>query len=168
MPGSLKHSPHRVIQQLVVDLELAVDPEDWMADHDADAIPNAVWPVYYAREPDRPDDLVRVRGTEGVSSGWTQVDGERQERHGIQIMVRGRDDDLTEHRARHIAIALDRVHRQFVTVLDPNTGTGSDATVYIVHSFDRTSGVIPLGLDTPEGKRSLFTINGVTAIRQCA
>lgn len=166
MPGPMHHSPHRIIWKALVDLGLIIDP-DTLDYENQDDIPNGTWPGYYSREPDRPDDLVKVAGTAGRNFGTTMVDSELQTHHGIQIMVRGFDDDLAERKAREIALTLHALPRTYVIVDDDGTGTGSIAYTYLIASFTCTTDVIPLGRDTPEAKRSRFTINGTVPIRQC-
>lgn len=158
MPGPLEHAPSHVLLEYLVAEGFGVDPDD---DEDG------AWPIFKSRHPDRPDDLIRITDTEGISNGDTQVDGERQEQHGVQILVRGVDDAEIFGKIRAIAVHLDRIKREVVDVPSVSTGTGSSISQYIIHAMQRTSGVIALGTDVPQGKRFLYTVNYLCSIRQC-
>lgn len=157
MPGNLTHPPSRVVLEALVSEGIGTDGSDETGE----------WPIYVSRSPDRPDDMLLVSDTQGVDFGDTQVDGERQERNGIQVMIRCADYHRGYAKALEVARFLDRLARLFVTVDDVGTGTGSVGTQYIIHSAKRTTNVIPLGSDTPQGKRQLFTVNAHLSLRQC-
>jgi len=83
MPGFLPHSPQRIISAYLIEIGLA-------ANVDENGIPSRRVGLFMMdREPDRPDKIVKITGTVGRSFGYTQVDSERQEMNGIQIMIRG-------------------------------------------------------------------------------
>ncbi len=168
MAGTLYHSPQRIVHQLLLDLGLASDPQDPFLTDD-NYLP---WPAFKGREPDRPDEIVKVSGTVGTDDGDC-MDGEHQEHHGIQIMTRSYDDDRGHYKCREIAVALDHVDGVTVVVQDDSspalaTGTGGAIATYVVAALKRTSGPIPIGPDTPQGKRLLFTVNFIAAIRLCS
>ncbi len=146
MPGTLTHSPADVIRQLLEDLGETTAPGS-----DLD------WESFTSLEPDKPDKSVTVFDTEGVQNGRENIEGTRQEHHGIQVRVRspGYGDGYTK--ARSIAVVLDES-------IDKNVVTIS-STSYTVWAVTRTSDVIPLG-KAPESKRSLFTINAIVALIQ--
>lgn len=156
MAGALEHSPSLVIKHLLIDAGLGTDPMVSIG---------AAWPVYRGREPDRPDDLLKVMDTVGRDFGYSQPDSERQENHGIQVTVRAADYGTGYRRAREVALFLDTVTKERVDI--ETVGTGSADVAYTIHSVVRTSDIIPLGSDTPGGKRQLFTINALCSIRQC-
>lgn len=158
MPGQLNHSPSRIIKQFFIDEGLGSDPDTDLGGE---------WPVYRGREPDRPDSLIRVHDTEGTAEGYTQGDSERQERHGVQVLVRSVNDDIGYLKARTLALALDGITRYHLTVDADGTGTADAGARYQITSVTRTSDVIPLGSDTPQGKRLLFTVNALVSVRQC-
>lgn len=166
MAGLLKHSPARVIKQYIIDQALGSDPD---ADDENDRTP---WPVYRGREPDKPDDLIKVSDTQGTDDGFCQVDSEQQKHHGIQVMVRSTDYDEGYRKALDIALLLDQANRASVSVeliTEDDTGTGGfPVYVYEIASIKTTTDVIPIGTDTPQGKRLLFTFNAIAAIRLCA
>ena len=158
MPGMLTHSPARVLMELLVAAGYGVDIDD---DENGD------WPIFIGRSPDRPDDMIRVTDTAGISHGDTQPDGERQEDSGFQIMVRAAMYEEGYLKAQQLAVYLDQLSRVQVSVPTIGTGTGSDSTTYLVDCVMRTSSVIGIGSDVPQGKRQLFSINGLATIRQC-
>jgi len=98
MAGTLAHSPAEIVRQLLVDLELGVNP------------PSAGWQAYSTSEPTSPDNVITVYDTAGRSHGRDSVINDRQEHHGIQVRVRSatfRDGWL---KSNIIAQALDRVN----------------------------------------------------------
>ena len=114
------------------------------------------WPCYASDEPDTPDNVVTIYDTQGRDDGRSMIDGERYEHHGIQIRVRAQSHVVGFLQARQIAVVLDQaVFRVGVTIAGHN---------FFVPCVSRTSGVIPLGRDTPNTKRRIFTINAVCPI----
>lgn len=166
MAGLLKNSPAHVIKQYIIDEALGSDPD---ADDENDRIP---WPVFRGREVDRPDDLIKVSDTQGRDDGFSQVESEQQKHHGIQVMVRSTDYDEGYRKCLDIALLLDRANHASVSVeyvTEDDMGTGSPpAYIYEIAAVKTTTDVIPLGADTPQGKRLLFTFNAIAAIRLCA
>jgi hypothetical protein len=114
------------------------------------------WPCYASDEPDIPDNCVTVYDTQGRDDGRSMIDGERYEHHGIQIRVRAQSHIFGYLQSRQIAVALD----QFVV----GAGVTVSGHSFFVPCVSRTSGVIPLGRDTPNTKRRIFTINAVCPI----
>lgn len=171
MSGRLEHSPARIVQEFLILEGYGIDPDDWPQDRD---IPNGIWPIFRGRESDRPDELIRVSGTTGRGFGDTQVDSERQEMYGIQIMVRSHDDDYAHLKANNIAVlGIDKINNYNLSLggtevgSGTGTGTGSGGVYYIIRSAYRTSEAQFEGRDTPQGKRIYYTINCVVTIRQC-
>lgn len=118
---------------------------------------NSTWPVRVGREVNLPDNSITLRNTEGRSFGHTQVDGVRQEHHGVQVRVRGVTEDVAYVKCRAVALALDQ------DVLDDSVTI--DGTAYTVESVMTTSDVINLGKESPQSSRHLFTVNAVAVIR---
>jgi hypothetical protein len=173
MPGRLEHSPARIIQEFLILYGFGIDPNDWMQSGD---IPNGVWPIYEGRCPDRPDDIIQVTGTVGRDFGYTQLDSERQEMYGIQILVRSHKDSYAYLKAQDIAVlGIDRIRRVEFAIggtevgsgTGTGTGTGSGGMRYIIHSVFRTSEAKFEGRDTPQGKRVNYSINAIASIRMC-
>lgn len=152
MPGTLTHSPADVIRRLLIQLGHGTTPED-----------SGEWPIYVATEPDSPDNAITLYDTAGINQGDHMIDGERQEKHGFQVRIRGWDHTTGYTKAREIAVGMDQnVDRTSATVPD-STGAGVSYTVW---SITRSSDVLSLGRDTPQSKRHIFTINAVTSLRE--
>lgn len=147
MSGSLIHSPSQIISQLLIDLALGTAPAD-----------AGSWPVHFSGEPNSPDNVITVYDAAGVSDGRTQVDGQMQEHHGIQVRIRSTNHGTGFTKARAIAVALDES-----VLLNSVAISGS---VYLVYAVSRTGDVIALGKNHPIGDFNLFTINAVVALRQ--
>jgi hypothetical protein len=145
-----------VIGKHLIDMGYGTDPEDTIGGD---------WPIRTARETDRPDDLIRITDTVGRDFGYTQIDGERQEHNGFQVMVRAADYEEGFKKAQAIAVYLDTVAGVAVTL--DEVGTGTEGVNYVIHSISRTSSVFALGSDTPAGKREMFSFNGTVALRMC-
>ena len=147
MSGALAHSPSEIIQNLMVDLGLGVLPSV-----------DGSWPIYRSGLPEDPDNTISVIRTAGRLQGRRHPTGETIEHYGIQITVRGTTPTIGDTKVRAIADSFDtNVLRDSVTI-------GSD--VYVVQSINRASGPIPLGNETPESKRQIFTLNITASIRQ--
>lgn len=145
------HSPSDIIRKMLVDAGLGTEPSAAGA-----------WPVYGISEPSEPDNVITVYDTAGRDRGRT-FDGERQEQNGFQIRVRASSHVEGYARARALAMALDALYRVTVTVTD-----GPAPATYLVHSMNRTGDVLVVGKEIPITHRHLFTINGMTTIRQVA
>lgn len=152
MTGTMEHSAADVIQGLLVGLSLVTDPED-----------EGSWPCYVNRLVEDPDDVVTVNDTEGRDEGRTNPDNERQERLGIQIMLRSSSQPVGYKKLREIALALDAVVNRSVSI---QAVVGTATVSYIVYSVQRTSGVLSIGSESPTSRRDLFTVNALVSIRQ--
>ena len=150
MSGLLDHSPADIIRYLLINLGHGCDPE-------VGTNPGE-WPIYVSMEPSSPDDVITVFGTTSVHQGRTQVDGEVQEREGIQIRVRCTNYPDGYEKIEQISIALDEDLY--------GTGVTIDNATYLVHAWSRTSGPIELGKQVPQTKRELFTLNGTITVKQ--
>lgn len=146
MPGALAHSPADIVRKLLIVLELGSEQAS-----------GEPWPVFAAGEPDKPDSAITVYDTTGVKQGRI-MQGETQERHGVQVRIRAANHTGGYGKARAIAVALDEdVYQETVTIGNAR---------YLVHSISRTSDVLALGKESPNSKRSLFTVNGTVMVRQ--
>lgn len=151
MPGPLDHSPADILRSAMILHNLGSFPS---------GISNAEWSIFVDNEPDRPDSCATIYNTSSRQQGRTQTDGEIQEMHGIQVRIRAALSKEAYAKARQIAIELDEGFYQ------ENVTIGS--SVYCIHSFSRTSDVIPSpGKDTPTPtKRTILTFNGLLTVRQ--
>lgn len=133
------------VRQLLIDNDLGVDGVSDTAD----------WGVYVGREPEKPDNVITVYRTAGTLQGRLHNTGGIVEHYGLLIRVRGRSYPTAETKIQEITDNLDEeVKDQSVSV------SHQDGTfVRTIHSFTRTSSVIPLGVDESNGSRDLFTVN---------
>jgi hypothetical protein len=153
MPGTLTHSPADIVRYLLVDLGFGSSPSG-----------TADWPIYCSSEPDSPDNLITTIDMTGVHQGRLMVDGEVQERHGVQILIRNARFVAGWLKSRQIAVALDAVYQSTVVV---------GAKSYLVHAITRSSGPLSLGMEapsegraTPISKRETFSVNCTVSVRE--
>lgn len=144
---SLTHSPAQIVARLLATLGLGAYPDGTNAQ---------TWPVYAAGEPDAPDSVITVYDTDGRGHGRSQIDGERQQHHGIQVRVRAGTHALGWPKAQAVAEALDTaVYDAPVTVGGRN---------YLVHAITRTTDVLALGKGEAGTRRSVFTVNALVSL----
>jgi len=142
-------SPAQVLCKLLVDLGVAEAAE-------TPALPKKEWIAYVAHMPDggnTHDNAIAVYNTSGFPDGRLMGDGKRIEHPGFQIRVRASSDSISYGRAQSIALALDGVVRQNVTV---------DGEVWRVDNISRTGTLLGLGQD--EKRRTTYTFNGVITL----
>lgn len=156
MTLALLHGPAKVLRRLLVDLGFGSLSSEG----------GGPWPLYVSNEPATPDNVMTLYDTDGRGEGRTMIDGARQEHYGFQLRIRGVDDQVGSARSWFMAHVLDqRVYNRACVV---DRGLSTEAR-YVVYSVSRTTGVISLG--TEEGgasKRSIFTLNGLVALRRVA
>lgn|SRR3990167_993558 len=144
-PGPLIHSPADVLRRVLITLGHGVNP------------PLTTWPIYAAGEPNTPDNCITVYDTEGRNDGRSMIDGEQWEHYGVQVRIRSTTHKVGYAKAQAIAEALDQeIYDEVETI---------DTTTYLLHSVSRTSRVLALGKDTPNSKRTLFTINALVSLK---
>ena len=157
MPGLLTHSPADVLRRLLIDLGYGSEP--------ATEFENLPWPIYVGSEPPTPDNCITLYDTGGTGYGFHMIDGERQEKHGIQVRIRAVTYDVGYTKACSLANALDTA----IYFEKPRIGSNH----YKVPQFARTSDVLSLG-QAPGGRQSkmgrgsrrqIFTINGLLSVR---
>ena len=107
MSSNLNHPPGQVIQQLLIDFDLASDVADGVE-----------WPVYYSNHPDSPDDSICVRDTEGFKDGRLMTSGEVIIHYGFQVMVRSANLVDGYVKAKRICVVFDEEVYQEVVELD--------------------------------------------------
>lgn len=152
MAGHLDHSPADVLAYLLQNVGLGVDPDPAGAQEQ-------IWPIYVDNEPDLPDNCITIYNSVSRQQGRSQLDGEIQEMHGIQVRVRSSVSNQGFAKARAIAVYLDETqYTDIVTI---------GAAIYCAHSFTRTSGINAIGKDAPTPtKRSILTFNGLFTLTQ--
>lgn len=141
----LVDSPADIVAQVLIQLSLGTDPSL-----------NLAWPVYSTNQPSVPDDCLTVCDTAEVKDGRTMKDGESLVHFGFQVMVRSSDYSGWA-KAQAVRTALDS------GVKDSHVTVGS--STYNVSCVAKTN-LMSLGKDAPNSKRSLFTVNGTTAIQR--
>jgi hypothetical protein len=176
--GVFYHSPARIVQAYLIEQNVGIDPDGFTPVYDTGTsgpdeptgdMVNGMWPVFTSYYPDEPDDIVVLYNTQGRDFGYTQVDSEREEMEGIQVLVRGVNPEYTYLKAHTIALLLDHVTRHFLTLpLSDTTGTGPSECIYEIASIARTTNVIAIGRDAPTGKREEYTMNAIVTIRLCS
>lgn len=145
MSGILNDSQQAILCYVLRDLEI---------------VDSAEWPIFIDQEPDLPDNCITIYGTLGKDDGRTQIDGELQEHHGVQIRVRSTDrvgfTIITE-----LACACDKLVDKGITLPDSEGGSH-----YIVQSVNRTgNGVNSLGKEMSPSRRNLYTFNALVNVR---
>jgi hypothetical protein len=137
---ALAHSPADILRRVLIALGHGTAPSA-----------GGAWPISVGAEPDSPDQALTAYDTSGRIDGYSQVDGEAAEFHGVQVRVRGADHKAGYAKAAAVAKAMDSdILRTPVTI---------DGTDYVLHAATRTGGIMGLGYESPTSKRVLFTIN---------
>lgn len=142
MPGTLHHSPARVVHALLVADGYGASSGQWTTKTDG--------------EPDLPDDAVTVYNVAGRNDGFT-MSGEMQTWHGVQVRVRAANPETGYRKANAIAVFF-----------DAGFGAGRlvnvDGTQYNLGSVHRTGDVASLGRDAPNSNRRLFTLDCLVSV----
>lgn len=147
MSGVMQHGPCDIVGQVLLDLGAV-----------SEAAGTANWPLGISEDLSGPDNMVSIFDTQGALQGFTQPTGEMQEQEGILIRVRAREYKTGFTKAKALATLLDQtITYDTVTI---------DSTNYMIHSINRTSGVLHVGKETGASKRHLFTINATVALTQ--
>lgn len=146
MPQTLTHSPAQIVRQLLIDLGLGTASGDW--------------PVFYAMEPNAPDNVLTVFDTTGTDDGRSMVTGELFGHDGFQVRVRAKDHATGWLKADAIQTDFaESVSLRQVTV---------DSSSYLIHAITRIGNVLALGRQTPQSMRSIFTLNATVPLSQLA
>jgi hypothetical protein len=99
-----------------------------------------------------------VFNTAGVPDGRLMPTGEIAQHDGIQIRVRGLKSTDTFAKANEIwTVASKQVYWNIVDV---------GAAQYQVYGLTRFTGIIPILIDQPKTKRSIYTINARVTLSQ--
>lgn len=143
----LLHSAADILRALVIDLGLGADPDL-----------GGAWPVYVASEPSMPDNCVTLTDTTPQYDMRAMIDGETSFHLAWQVRVRGADHPTGQNKIDAIRVGLDeQIYANKLTL---------GSAVYIVYNVAKSGGVLYLGTDVPNSKRSLFTLNGYVALRR--
>jgi len=150
MPLPMKHTAAEIIRDLLVAAKLGSDPG-------SDPDLNSTWPVFATNEPSEPDNCITVYDTSPKQSGRSMIDGEDWSHYGVQIRIRAVD-----HRTG-AAKAWD-IHETMTTALYQNR-IALDGVDYLVPCLANVGPPLALGVDNPNSRRSLFTLNAVSSIQ---
>lgn len=151
----MTNSPAEIIQWMLIKLGLASDPANTATQS---------WPAYATGEPSSPDNCITIYDTAGQDFGRSQIDGEILYHHGFQVRVRSDEHPVGYGKADAIRTLLAGGVRQVVVGI-PLDNTKSS---YLVYNCNHIGPVITLGKETPQTRRSLFTINAMVVVRQLA
>jgi hypothetical protein len=150
--NQLQHSPADVTAQLLRNLGLGV-----LGSYDSSGNYNgAAWPVQSFGEPEQPDEVITVYDTAGVEEGRTMTDGQIQEHRGVQVRVRSKTFPGGWLKADSIRQALAQTVKLTQVTLE--------GVNYLVGCFGKIGTIMVLGKDSPDTKRSLFTVNATVAL----
>lgn len=152
---TLDHSPADIVRWLLVAKSLG---SAW------NASPQLTWPVYAAGEPPKPDNVITIYDTTGISHGSVMTDGELQGHYGFQIMVRALDHPTGFAKANRIRATLAQSVDD-VTVSIPHL-TAAGSALYVVQNIAQIGDVISLGANVPNEKTFRFSLNAVVNVDQ--
>lgn len=116
--------------------------------------PGNPWPTYYSILPDAPDQALCAFNTAGILDGRLQEDGLTIEHHGVQVMVRSKQEDVGWTKAKAVKTMLNAIRNNVVT----------EASATINAATLKTP-IIPLGIEAGT-KRYRFTINAILTITE--
>ncbi len=146
--GELIHSPADIIRHLLVELNFAVLPSDWVGS-------KTDWLGSCNETPDNPDRVITTFDSAGDSFGYTQVDGNQSNSYGVQIQIRSDTFPIGWRQANSINSTLMKEVYDYNITIEENS--------YRIHSI--TAGdILPVGNESPQSRRLLFTINLTTFI----
>jgi hypothetical protein len=151
MSIALSNSPAEVVRALLIALNLGTDPTPWASGS------GNPWPVVATNEPATPDEVITVYDTVGTDDGRTMTDGESLHHYGIQIRIRSSNHINGWLKSKSILKTISEIFNQHSVTINGIT--------YVVYNFARIGQVIPLGKQTPQSLRSLFTLNCTVVIR---
>lgn len=137
----MSHSPAKIIQKLLIAEEYGVVPG-----------PDAVWPIFHSNLPDTPDtqnNAICVYDMAGVMDGRVQKTRDSVEHPGIQVRVRGVNQDQAYTKIREVLPILDNILREAITI---------DGVSYLVQAVTRVGTIVPWRI-VDEKRRFSFTVN---------
>ncbi len=142
-------SPADVVRWLMVGLGLGIQPSTRSL--------GTPWPINTSLEPAQPDDCITIKNTVGMDDGRTMADGIPHAHFGIQIRVRSTDE-------RTGWIKADSIRATLATQVRMISVTLPSGSTYNVACIAHIGQVIPIGKETPNSKRNVFTLNVTLAL----
>ena len=169
IPTDLQNSPAEIVAQYLVNIGVGSDATAPLAAkfnnrHKliGSGPPNSVqWPVYYANEPSSPDSVITVFDTMGQINSRYMGSGIYYVYWGLQIRVRSYDHQSGWLKAESIRRILSTITTQNIV-----SGSYLQSNVYCMLPFTGIGMVLPIGNDTPQTKRKIFTLNLMAIISQ--
>lgn len=146
--AALTHSPADILAAHLIQLGLGV------------ASSTADWTVRVDKEPSDPDRCITVYNTEGQGDGRSMIDGDSWDEYGFQVRVRGRSSQEAWKKAADIEDLIQSVPQSY------NRTVNVDGTAYVLLCCVKVSQPIRVGVDSPQGRRHLVTVNGLIVIKQ--
>lgn len=150
---TLTHSPADVMRWLLVRLGLGTDHRL-----------GGTWPVYVGGESEKPVNMITVYDTVGTDDGSVMVGGELQGHYGFMVRVRSEYHSLGWTKAN--AIRANLAENCYDLVVNVPAYRATPAGVYVVGNCANIGSVMALGLNVPNEKSWLFTVNGVVNLDQ--
>lgn len=145
MSGLLTHSPAEILGQALLDLGELVDQADWSLGQ---------WALAVDVEPDTPDDAVIFKDTQGIERWASQLTGERERQHGVQLLIRSRTSNAGRAKANVLQNLMEK------EIFGMNVTVGS--STYRLHCLATVGDVLPLGFE--EGSNRFLHSLNVTAV----
>lgn len=147
MSGQLTHSPADVLRHALIELGKGTLPTA-----------NGDWPIFVGGEPNKPDNCITCKDTDGIQEGRDMTSGYMQEHEGVQLRIRAVDHQTGWDRSQLLMAALDTLISYLTVSIDSST--------YSLEAVTRTTNIINLGKDTTTSKLNVFTINVIVALTQ--
>ena len=158
MPAStatdIPDPPSVIVRKLLIDYSLGADIQF----NSVGTYAGSNWPVFTDVEPATPDNCITVFDTMGMDQGTEMNTGAIFGPVGVQIRIRSKDKPTGWTRADRIYAWMCREVYQATVSIGANR--------YEVHCFADIGNVLSLGLDSPNTKRSLHTVNGQVHIKK--
>jgi hypothetical protein len=136
----MSYSPGDVLGQYLIGLSLGSLPSDRLD-----------WPLYTSSIPIDGDQLIGIYDTTGLMDGRNLATGERYTHPGFQLLARSPDYLLVYSKILSIALALDAIVRQVITM--------PDTSQYRIESITRLNDPIKLE-EEKERRREVLVFNG--------
>lgn len=151
MANRLYHPPSKILQRLMVAVGLGTYPP-------ASGTAATSWPIYSGKEPDKPDRVITIRTTTGLSQGREMVGGELLGPVGFQVRVRSIKEADGWVKADEIRTTLSEEVSNYTLVVpdDPET-------VYAVQCVTGFGDVIDAGFEQGTERR-LHTLNAFLTV----
>lgn len=152
MAGPLSHSPAEINAELL---------RQW-------DVPSTPWVYYDSNEPDASavgDEIVTMYDTEGMEDGRAMIDGELWNHWGIQARIRSSEHTDGWLHANAIRNFWATQINQAVVAMKDKDGN-LDGSRYLIWCIAHIGPVLALGKNVPNTKRSIFTVNAISAIRE--